>query len=477
VAEWLRSGLQSRLHRFDSGRRLLYASPTNPPRSRRSAHARILEIISPTGFAGLIAELVDPSARPDPGCTPADSRRASTGPAGRRETGSTDRYATSVLVRRLLAMTVLGFALASASASASSLPPLIAFQTREGVGVVQPSHPSTERMIAIPGRTPAWSPNGEVLAYTPEGRQIVLLDRNARRIAAFPVSLAYELSWSPDGRQIAHLCRIGPIYEEPPIPGLAETHTTGVNVCVLDVISGTDRVLAASNSEFFIGGQFTGALSWSAKGDVIALDVLHNTKCPFTETNPVLVNCGDPEIGTISTTTGAWARFTTFSAYTPAFSPNGLEIVYNDFKNGLTVASASGANARHLGISIGTGGPWPAWSPDSKGIVFSSKAPPANNGNNDLFEIAATGGPLKQITNTPEDETYASWAQALTVCSVPKLKGQTLSAAKRLLQLAGCKLGSIGGPKSGRAKRKITTQSPGANRNVSIGTKVNVKLA
>jgi Tol biopolymer transport system component len=189
---------------------------------------------------------------------------------------------------------------------------------------------------------------------------------------------------------------------------------------VLDVVTGAQRVLATSNSEFFISPTTTGKLSWSPNGDVIALDVIYNTLCSIPTLGPGLVECGENEVATVSTTDGAWTRFAPFPSGQPQFSPNGLEIAYVDFANGVTIASASGADPRHLGV---TGG-WPAWSSDGKDLVISSQAPPANNGNYDLFEVGVHGGKLEQFTNTPTDETYASWAQPLTLCTVPKLKGR-----------------------------------------------------
>jgi hypothetical protein len=61
------------------------------------------------------------------------------------------------------------------------------------------------------------------------------------------------------------------------------------------------------------------------------------------------------------------------------------------------------------------------------------------------------GGPLTQVTNTPRDSIQASWAPAVTLCTVPKLKGKTLAAAKKLVKRAGCVLGSVGGPKANRS--------------------------
>jgi hypothetical protein len=52
VAEWLRSGLQSRLHRFDSGRRL-YSRTTDTTRSYRRFSQALKEIVDARVCGGI----------------------------------------------------------------------------------------------------------------------------------------------------------------------------------------------------------------------------------------------------------------------------------------------------------------------------------------------------------------------------------------------------------------------------------------
>jgi hypothetical protein len=58
-------------------------------------------------------------------------------------------------------------------------------------------------------------------------------------------------------------------------------------------------------------------------------------------------------------------------------------------------------------------------------------------------------------------------------CVVPKLKGQKLSAAKKALKRADCKLGKVKGPEKG----KVKTQNPKPGKVKLPGSKVSVKLA
>jgi len=57
-------------------------------------------------------------------------------------------------------------------------------------------------------------------------------------------------------------------------------------------------------------------------------------------------------------------------------------------------------------------------------------------------------------------------------CVVPKLRGKTVSQARRLLARAHCSLGRV----QGRAKGKIVSQSPRAGKKVAPGSKIRVTV-
>ena len=83
--------------------------------------------------------------------------------------------------------------------------------------------------------------------------------------------------------------------------------------------------------------------------------------------------------------------------------------------------------------------------------------------------MACVSGP--DVTDT-HDNNEASWTAAITTCTVPRLTGKTLSAAKALIKRAGCKVGKVTGPKS----KHVVGQNPAPNRDVPTGTHVNVRL-
>lgn len=394
----------------------------------------------------------------------------------------------------VLAIAVLA-GVAVPTARAGSLPPVIAFNDAGGIWTVQPGVPSTERLF-VPDPSdgsgsvafPTWSPNGAELAYqlrdsTTNRDKILLADRTGKLIGtalSLPESLSKyftgPFAWSPDGKQIAYWC----------------SHQTGTNqfgieiyqtdVCVVDMASGAHRVLAASTSAIFVekssGGPYQ--MYWSRNGKEIVLDVSHVVTCA----PPVTGLCSQSDIGLVDVATGTLRLLTTGGGISPAFSPNGSEIVYFQYQAagstpaGVDIMSASGSFIREVVPSSEIGNVFaePSWSPNGKEILFGSAQAPANNFNIDLFIVSVNGGRHTQTTNTPGDSVYPNWGPALTLCTVPKLKGHTLAAAKKLLKRAGCALGSVGGRKKNRGSLHVTKQSPGPNRNVPAGTKVKVRL-
>jgi Tol biopolymer transport system component len=388
---------------------------------------------------------------------------------------------------------VVGVVLVAAAAPlahAGSLPSLIAFDDSGGITTVQPGTPNSVRALSFPGGAlPEWSPNGLELAFavreTDQGLKIMLGDRNGKVLGTalsepFDPTLATygsgPLTWSPDGKQIAYWCA-----HATSTPVTTETEYQ-IDVCVVEVATGAHRLLAASRSDLFILHQ-TGCLcrmSWSPKGNVIALDLVHSFPCA---PGP---SCFQNEIGLVDVAKGTLSQLTNSgandSSIEPQFSPDGSEIVYaHGTQQGteVDIMSASGTFIRQVvAPSKATNGfqPQPTWSPDGKDILFGSPAAPANNGNIDLFSISAHGGHITQDTNTPADSVDSSWGPPVTTCTVPKLKGQTLAKAKKLIQRAGCVLGKITGPKKNRSSRRIVNQKPRANMDVAAGTKVNMQL-
>ena len=78
-------------------------------------------------------------------------------------------------------------------------------------------------------------------------------------------------------------------------------------------------------------------------------------------------------------------------------------------------------------------------------------------------------------TNTADRFTYtAPPPPTVITCTVPKLKGKKLKAAKKALLEAECKLGKVKGKKSSSAK--VKTQKPKPGTVLTAGSKVNVTV-
>jgi dipeptidyl aminopeptidase/acylaminoacyl peptidase len=392
------------------------------------------------------------------------------------------------LVPTLFVLGTLIFAAGLApAAKAAVVPSLVAYSYGEGdgIGIVQFGSPHTAAPIftttppSEDAASPSWSPNGLTLAfeaYSPEtGNEIVLTNRGGRVIAV-PLTHANgggELDWSPDGTQIAYLCLNPPVLT---LPG-SIISSTFFNVCVLNVVTGATRVLAESTfSEGIPNDGGGGRLSWSPRGDVIAVDGEHDIATGACTG----LACGQPDIAVIDVATGKMAPLGDTGFGEPEFSPNGSEIAFenvpgtamvNSEPSGIDIMSASGGDIHHV-ISNGDD---PNWSPDGKDIVFDSFQ--SDLPFSALFSVSVHGGRLTDVTDNPSANNYdPTWVQPLTLCTVPKLKGQTLASTKRLVALAGCSLGKVTGPKKNTSKLHVVSQKPRAGANVATGTKVNIQI-
>jgi PASTA domain len=106
---------------------------------------------------------------------------------------------------------------------------------------------------------------------------------------------------------------------------------------------------------------------------------------------------------------------------------------------------------------LGGGSPSGGGSPPPSGSSPSS--PPAGN---------------RDQTATPQTNTQNAIARR---CTVPKLKGRTLAAAKRALRRAGCRVGTVSKRRSSRRRGTVLAQSKAAGRRLPAGARVALTIA
>ncbi len=100
---------------------------------------------------------------------------------------------------------------------------------------------------------------------------------------------------------------------------------------------------------------------------------------------------------------------------TPVWSPDGSRIAFQSFREGHSQIYIMGADGRNqVNISNSEShDEHPFWSADGKRILFCSdrtRTKGKEDNNIDIFEMNADGSHVRQITKTPEVETYASWS-------------------------------------------------------------------
>jgi streptogramin lyase len=89
-----------------------------------------------------------------------------------------------------------------------------------------------------------------------------------------------------------------------------------------------------------------------------------------------------------------------------------------------------------------------------------------------------TSGPRGELWFTEEKAEAIGWVKPAPPekCVVPKLKGKTLSQAKRLLSRAHCRLGKVTKQAQHGRKLVVIAQKPAAKKSLTIGSKVSLRL-
>lgn len=189
-------------------------------------------------------------------------------------------------------------------------------------------------------------------------------------------------SWSPDGQFIAFTV----------MPG--STDTEDVYRIRAD---GTNQVNLTNNASKGITAASSMHPAWSPDGQLIAFSYDCND---HTDAGIYVMN-RDGTNARYLRTPGTW----------PAWSPDGTLIAFvafdqSDASADIYVMNADGTNRRQLTRGIDVAAGRLAWSPNGQFIAFRAW----NGSNGDLYIVPITGGKLRNLTNSAEDERSVVWS-------------------------------------------------------------------
>ena len=242
-----------------------------------------------------------------------------------------------------------------------------------------PTFSPTAAAIA-PTRTPA-TPTAILPSATPRSQRIAFVSNRAGSNDIFVTNLDggellnltktndwHETSptWSPDGQQLAFA--VTNITESP------------------EIINSSIRTVSAS------GGPITGLTTqagdpaWSPDGEHLALAAVDNY------------------ISLFEIETGQSMRLTPGVGYRSAWSPDGLQVAFDNNVDIFTL-NATGDNLRRV-LSSSADEIEPAWSPDGQRLAFASNG----EGNWEIYIIDIDGSNGVRLTNHPADDRQPTWS-------------------------------------------------------------------
>ena len=112
--------------------------------------------------------------------------------------------------------------------------------------------------------------------------------------------------------------------------------------------------------------------------------------------------------------------------YDPALDRTGRRLVYSSTQHrptsDLYIKAVDGTAIRQL-TDDPANDATPAFSPDGKWIIYSSK----RTGNWDLYRMSVDGGPSQELTNSPNDDIYPSFSpdgKQIVYCTLGSMSGQ-----------------------------------------------------
>lgn len=232
--------------------------------------------------------------------------------------------------------------------------------------------------------TPAFSPDGTLVAFRQSDN-----DRNTGLYAAVvgadkAVQLTHSRgdccpTWSPDGSQIA----------------FRRYSDNAYSVFIIPALGGTERRVYRGSASM------AGGLTWSPDGRFLA--ICESSEADPTRTHISILTLSDSSLRPITFPPVAYLD------HDPTFSHNGAQLAFirstvAGVANDIFVMPAAGGEPKRLTFdNRPIMGP-PAWTPDSREIVFSSDRGAATA----LWRISASGGLPKPVTGPVGEAEWPS---------------------------------------------------------------------
>ena len=225
---------------------------------------------------------------------------------------------------------------------------------------------------------PAWSPDGGALAFISEQGTFLysLADKSLRELSR--IRAGYKFFWTQDGATLAYR---------------AHTPEKPLRIETLDVVTGRLKTLAEAADLGLPQETGDDALQFRDGRETRLLNAHTGVElAPQTATRPYVYQLRDDIYLNSRKLTNGDGQY-----FLPQLSPDGQKVIYQELARGLRVTDLTSGVTTNLGQ-----GNDPAWSPDSKFVVFSVTADDGHNITAAELYLADLSGRRRQLTDTPE---------------------------------------------------------------------------